>query len=38
VLEGVAFVPQFYRGGAVNVLFDHSGAPARVQVRVKAPA
>ena len=38
VLEGVAFVPYSYDGGAVNTLLGRGGAPVAVRVKVAAPA
>jgi predicted molibdopterin-dependent oxidoreductase YjgC len=38
VLEGVAFVPYYYDGGAVNTLLGRSGAPVAVSVKVATPA
>jgi predicted molibdopterin-dependent oxidoreductase YjgC len=38
VLEGVAFVPYYYDGGAVTALFGPDGAPVPVRVRVQTPA
>jgi NADH-quinone oxidoreductase subunit G len=38
VLEGVAFLPSYYDGGAVTRLLDRTGAPARTRVRVATPA
>jgi predicted molibdopterin-dependent oxidoreductase YjgC len=36
VLEGVAFVPYYYDGGAVNTLLGRGGAPVAVSVKVAA--
>src|SRR5581483_6209684 len=38
VLEGVAFVPYYYDGGAVTALFGPDGAPVPVRVRVRTVA
>ncbi len=38
VLEGVAFVPSYYDGGAVMRLLGRDGAPVSVRVKVAAPA
>ena len=38
VLEGVAFVPSYYDGGAVARLLSRDGAPVPVRVKVAAPA
>ncbi len=38
VQEGVAFVPSYYDGGAVNALLAAAGAPVAVQVKVAQPA
>jgi predicted molibdopterin-dependent oxidoreductase YjgC len=38
VLEGVAFVPSYYDGGAVMRLLGRDGAPIGVRVKVAAPA
>jgi predicted molibdopterin-dependent oxidoreductase YjgC len=38
VLEGVAFLPSYYDGGAVTRLLDRTGSSARIRVRVATPA
>jgi hypothetical protein len=38
VQEGVAFVPYFYDGGAVNRLLSRGGAPVPVRIGVAQPA
>ncbi|HEX5479403.1 MAG TPA: molybdopterin dinucleotide binding domain-containing protein, partial [Dehalococcoidia bacterium] len=38
VQEGVAFVPYFYDGGAVNRLLGRDGAPVAVRIKVAQPA
>ncbi len=38
VQEGVAFVPSYYDGGAVNALVARDGAPVAVKVKVAQPA